>query len=189
VGIQHHRKHELLKEALRFLKCEDLEMWCIGGAVRSVLTGEEQRDIDLFFGSESVYNEFSRRVSLREDIEIKHYRTGFREGAPSFFCFWRKPNGPQYDICNWTYGPLVHHIDANEWLHTSVACDMCGNLLVRADVLAAVQSRRLVPCNSEWFPELQIERMYKFMGDGWSISPEDAALVFKKLKLNVELKS
>lgn len=139
-------------------------MWCMGGSVRGVITGERMRDTDLFFASETDYKEFERRMLSRDDVECeRHWRDGDRE----FISIKRKRDGHQYDPCNWLYGSIDDHIDQNEWLHTSAACDMRGNACIRYDVMLAIQQRMLIPSGSTLDLDLQLSRMVRFLNEGW----------------------
>jgi hypothetical protein len=151
--------------------------------VRSVIDGSRQRDIDLFFGSEEAYAEFERRIRNRSDVEITEYPAGHREGARAFISVIRSSDGTVYDVCNWFYGQLADHIDNNEWLHNCAACDLSGTLHIRPEVYRAIIERRLVPCNSKWFPWFQLERLLKYRSQGWQIDEPTLQKVHERLGL------
>lgn len=147
-------------------------MWCMGGSVRGVITGERMRDTDLFFGSEDAYKEFERRMLARDDVICTHYPGSSRIGTDvPYIHVKRKSDGHCYDPCNWFYGPLDEHIDNSDWLHTSAACDMYGNAMIRQDVMDSIERKVLIRGKCKLSPNLKLARLFRFLDEGWTCDP------------------
>jgi hypothetical protein len=157
-------------------------MWCIGGAVKSAIDGSPIRDVDLFFDSEEVYAEFVRRMTEREHIDIQILRyDGSLRGERPHITVMSYEHGWVYDVCNWEYGSLAHHIKNNAFLHMCGACSMEGNLLMHEATWTAIKKKRVVPMHSLKFKTEQASRLMKLIDDGWTISTK--SLDFFRAKL------